>query len=58
MKKSSDSRGDIHKQMILDFIKAKSSNWVGVEVKEIVNHTQLVDIKEHKGLTRQTVTLT
>lgn len=56
MKKSSDSRGDIHKQMILNFIKAKSSNWVGVEVKEIINHTRLMDIKEHKGLTRQTVT--
>jgi hypothetical protein len=56
MKKSSDSRGDIHKKMILNFIKDKSSNWVGVEVKDIVNHTRLMDNKEHKGLTRQTVT--
>jgi predicted transcriptional regulator len=55
MKKRSDSRGDIHKQMILGYIRTKSLNWVGVEVKDILNHIGLLDIEKHKGITRQTV---
>jgi predicted transcriptional regulator len=48
MKKSSDARGDIHKDEILKFIKGNSSeDWFGFEVNEIV---------KHKHLSRQTVT--
>jgi hypothetical protein len=55
MSKSSDIRGDIHKQMISEYIKTKSLNWVGVEVKDIINYTRLRDTDKHIGLTRQTV---
>ncbi len=48
MKKSSDARGDIHKDEILKFIKDDSSkDWLGVEVNEIVKNMHL---------SRQTVT--
>ena len=55
MSKSSDIRGDIHKQMILEYIRTKSLNWVGVEVKDILNYTRLRDTERHVGLGRQTV---
>ena len=42
MKKSSDARGDINKNKVLEFIKTKSlKDWVGVQVNEIVYHTNL-----------------
>src|SRR5919201_6200916 len=41
-KKSSDARGDIHRNEILEFIKTNSlKDWVGVQVNEIVAHTKL-----------------
>jgi hypothetical protein len=55
MSKSSDIRGDIHKQMILEYITTRSLNWVGVEVKDILNYTRLRDTERHVGLSRQTV---
>lgn len=55
MSKSSDIRGDIHKQMILEFITTRSLNWVGVEVKDILNYIRLRDTERHVGLSRQTV---
>lgn len=55
MTKSSDSRGDLHKLMILEYVRNKSLNWVGVEVKDILNHTRLLDTERHKGLSRETV---
>ena len=45
MTKSSDIRGDIHKQMILEYIRTKSLNWIGVEVKDILNYIRLRDTK-------------
>src|SRR5215831_17825046 len=51
MPKSSDIRGDIHKQIILEYIKSKSLNWVGVEVKDILNYINL----RHISLSRQAV---
>lgn len=55
MNKRPYSRGDIHKQIILEFIRAKSLTWVGVDVKDIINHIRLQDIKRHKGISRQSV---
>jgi hypothetical protein len=42
MKKSSDSRGEIHRNKILEYIKTNSlRDWLGVQVNEIVEHTRL-----------------
>ena len=48
-------RGDIHKQMILEYIRTKSVSWVGVEVKDIINYIRFRDTKKHRGLSRQAV---
>jgi hypothetical protein len=42
MKKSSDSRGEIHRNKILEYMKSNSlKDWLGVQVNEIVEHTKL-----------------
>ena len=40
-KKSSDARGDLNRNKILEFIKSKSLDWEEVEVKQIVKYTKL-----------------
>jgi hypothetical protein len=55
MTKRSDIRGDIHKQMILEYIKTRSLSWVGVEVKDIINYIRLRDTEKHRGISRQAV---
>ena len=50
MTKRSDSRGDIHKQMILEYIRTRSLSWLGIEVKDIINYIRLRDIEKHRGI--------
>jgi hypothetical protein len=55
MTKRSDIRGDIHKQMILEYMGTRSLNWVGVEVKDIINYIRLRDTEKHRVISRQAV---
>jgi len=55
MTKRSDIRGDIHKQMILEYIRTRSLSWVGVEVKHIIKYIRLRDTQKHIGISRQAV---